>query len=767
MSNASLINSAVNRLVTQSEAVGRLAQDNGGFAAAVAAFESRDASAFRWVLERLEMLPYCEIICEWVRVKLCSLRCAEICNPIEKAPVPSLAQFARAIVDLTAHKNALRRVVDAVSCGDAAQYQFALNELNLGDFCQLICYWVCSVGYEEVCHAVCQPQPVTVSDPLLALRVAGESIGKLLKNEKVMDAVGKAAQAADFATIQSSIGSLVPGELCEIFCLFICIWWRVWTCRELCDVPPPIYTGPYAIEEAQNFAVAAGRLAKNPRAFGDLVTAALNRNAQAYGEIVNRFSLAPYCWQLCGWVSSGICFGFCIQICPQPGDVTPMFTKVGCYWIGPPVSDFNPNGTTTVGDLAFTGTIPLIGDIPDGTAATALEYRFTYQQISPTVGPVTNITGPMVPMTVLGSVQYTYWDGAHWVTTATPYYVNNPGATLTIPQEFGPPLTTSVNSNTDASGWIAIPQLNSSAAGQHGLFTQGSGQALALLDTTQLTNEVFDLTTPTVLAAGQTMPPGFLPTGTLSQKPIFQINFEAQTVTSSTPVSSNSLDAIALSNTSYKYLRHQDWPGPTPPVTLPWVLSVDIAELKSGGGCADLEDVIHALYTAYHPYIGTCSVYLQGPEVASMTTPPGGSITLPIQPSQGQVVGTGNGVAVAFSGTLTTPVLPGSVRVTAGSVIALDNGSGVISGGGVSGSITYATGAVSVSYPSAPGAGVQVLVEYNTNLASGTTGTPFDMTGLPPCAYILWLSATFNLTSGDPCGQVYGAQYDYIAFCTS
>jgi hypothetical protein len=457
-----------------------------------------------------------------------------------------------------------------------------------------------------------------------------------------------------------------------------------------------------------------------------------------------------------------LCFGFCIRVCTPPGDVTPLFTKVGCYLVGPPVSDFNANGTTIVGDLAFTKTIPLIGLIPDGTAPQALKYRFTYQQISPTVGAVTSITGAMVSPTVIGTVEYQFWNtmSASWELGSTPYYVNNPGATLTIPQQFGPALTVSVNSNTDASGWIVIPQLNSSAKTQLGLFTPAGGEALILLDTTQLTNETFDLTSP-ALTAGQTLPPG-----KLSQKPVFRINFEAQVVSTSAPVSANSLDAIALSNTSYTYLRHPDWPGPTPPVTSPWVLSVDIAELKSAGGCSELDDVIHALYTAYHPYIGSCSVYIQGPDVATMTTPPGGSLALPIQPSQGQVIGTGNAVTLNFSGVLTTPVLPGSVRVTAGSVIGLDNGSGGISGAGVSGTINYLTGAVAVTYTAAPGAGVEILVEYNTNLASGTVGAPFDMTGLPPCAYIIWLSATFNLTSGFTCGQVYGSQYDYIAYCT-
>lgn len=61
MSNASsnASGNAISRLASQSEAVGRLAQDSGGFAAVAAAFESKDANAFRWVLQRLDMLPYC------------------------------------------------------------------------------------------------------------------------------------------------------------------------------------------------------------------------------------------------------------------------------------------------------------------------------------------------------------------------------------------------------------------------------------------------------------------------------------------------------------------------------------------------------------------------------------------------------------------------------------------------------------------------------------------------------------------------------------
>jgi hypothetical protein len=148
-----------------------------------------------------------------------------------------------------------------------------------------------------------------------------------------------------------------------------------------------------------------------------------------------------------------------------------------------------------------------------------------------------------------------------------------------------------------------------------------------------------------------------------------------------------------------------------------------------------------------------------------MTVPSGGSITLPIQPNQGQVIGTGNGATTVFPGTLVTPVLPGSIRINTGAVIGRDNTIGSIAGAGITGTINYATGAISVAFTAAPAPGVQVLLDYDTNIASGSAGTPFDMTKLQPCAYMVWLQATLNLTTG--CGAIGGVYSDYIPFCTT
>ena len=109
MSTINLQQNAVSQLAAQADAVGKLAQDTGAFAAVVAAFESNDPDALSWVLQRLELLPQCELICEWIRVKWCGLRCVEVCGPLDpKVPLPSLPQFARALTQLASNEAAPR-----------------------------------------------------------------------------------------------------------------------------------------------------------------------------------------------------------------------------------------------------------------------------------------------------------------------------------------------------------------------------------------------------------------------------------------------------------------------------------------------------------------------------------------------------------------------------------------------------------------------------------------------------------------------------------
>jgi hypothetical protein len=471
MSNPSSNNNAVSRLASQSDAVGRLAQDSGGFAAVVAAFESKDANAFRWVLERLEMLPYCELICEWVRIKLCALRCAEICLPYRtQEEIPSLQKFAKAAVKLASNEKLLRRVVDAVACGDADAYQAAIDELGLGEFCHLICYWVCSVGYQRVCEYVCHPRPIFLPDAASELRSAGEAMAKFVKNEKAFDAIGKAAIAYKCETLQSAINEAGFQSECEILCRFICTWRYVWVCRELCEIPPRILTGVHAIEEAQSFALTTRQLANQPRVLGDLVAAVQSRNAKAYREIVTRYGFGPYCWQLCAWIGSVTCHEFCVCICPSDSN-HPWFTNVGDFNIAPGADIDTTTGLTLHPEnghggpnFAFFNNLSLGGFCPyaDPLTSQPMAYRFLFQPAgAPTPTPISPTSDYVYGVNGVSGVnvgyRYTLWHGNP--NALQKVWITGTGVTSPTPPVSTPSLTPPDHYIVpDANGWVEVDQ---------------------------------------------------------------------------------------------------------------------------------------------------------------------------------------------------------------------------------------------------------------------------------------------------------------------
>lgn len=88
----------------------------------------------------------------------------------------------------------------------------------------------------------------------------------------------------------------------------------------------------------------------------------------------------------------------------------------------------------------------------------------------------------------------------------------------------------------------------------------------------------------------------------------------------------------------------------------------------------------------------------------------------------GESVGTGNGATVTFTHTAAhLSVVPGTAIITAGSVVATDDGNGHLTGTGITaGTINYATGAVSITYSAAPPNTTPITMAYSHALP--TTG---------------------------------------------
>ncbi len=659
----------LNDLLEEAGAMGPLGKDERVFKPVFEAFRKADAKAFQAALKKARLLPRCHLVCRWLRSKECVLLCLQLAGPPPKElGRPNPRRLAEAIVRITSDEKAVAQLAAAVEKRDKAAFQRIVKQYELGPLTHFFCHWVCVVRYRLVCRWICEPNIVERPSLAAELLTAGHALRLLLENG--FDDAVAASQAGDAEKFRAVVNQAGLFHFCHFYCEWFCSWRCVLVCLTFCrEFPLVKIENP--VHEAFEFAHVMQALRKKPDELARLGAALDKGDPKAFAEIVRRLELVRFCFQLCHWLCYLRCRRFCIIVCPPP-DTIPLFTHVGAYHVDPIYGDFQPDGTTTAGGYAFTRTIPLDGILPDGTAIDAVEYRFRVAKFPGPAAPV-DVVAAMVAPTKIGQLQYWYWNGAFWTLGSSDYWVNNAGATATIPQQFGPPLVVPVNTPVKAGGWIEVPRENNFVIGGGGRFVR-SAAGMVALDTRKFTNEAFDLRVPAPgLKAGDSVP-----MAKRSEAPKYRIYCEARKVLGGAPVSSNQLDKIAFSNTAYTYTRHTEWAGGD--VTTKTVCSLDIGELFAPGatGCDKLKNDLHAYFTAYHPYLDSVSVSLEGQGVP----PPA-----PISP------------AIA-GGQATSP----------------------------------------------PG------------------GHFFNITALQPCAYILWLSATVNLTEG--WGLISDAtDSDHIAFC--
>lgn len=668
----------------EAAAAGELARDEKSFLAAYEAFRAQDPRAWQAVLQKLGLVARCHLVCRWIRSKECFFLCLDLCGiprPFDRPPDPRL--LAEAIVRLTSDEKAVKQLVQAVEKRDKAAFQQLAEAFKLGPLCHLFCHWVCVVRYRLICGWICDPLTPKPPDLVFELQAAGQALRRLLAEHGAFDAALAASNANDADKLADVFRQPGLRPFCHYFCEWFCSWRCALVCLTLCRQWPPVAVDN-PLKEAREFALVTQKLAEQRGDLESLGAAIGAGDAKAYGAIVERLKLQRYCIQLCHWICTLRCRRFCVLVCP-PVDTIPLFTHVGAYRVDPMWGDFQADGTTTAGRYAFTRTIPLRGIMPDGTAGEAYEYHFRVARYTslgppPVLGPTQDVDTSMIPATNIGELEYWYWNAAlsTWLVASADYYVNNPGATVSIPQPVGPPLVVPVNKNVKPGGWIEVPRENSLFAGGVGRFIPNGN--LANLDTRKLTSEAFDLRVPAPgLAAGDAVPAAKKAT-----KPVFKIFFEARKVVGGASVSGNDRDRIAMSNTAYTYQRHIEWAGGD--VTTKTVCSLDIFELIAPGatGCTRLNQHLHAMYTGYHPYLQGVSLWFEGNAIPA---------TLPV-------------AATPF-----TPLAPGADEAT-----------------------------------------------------SPAGGHDFNISGLHPCAYILWMTATVGLTEG--WGLIVDAtDTDHIAFC--
>jgi hypothetical protein len=301
---------------------------------------------------------------------------------------------------------------------------------------------------------------------------------------------------------------------------------------------------------------------------------------------------------------------FCINLCVDAKDIPDgnyfpaFFERVGGYDI---LTDFSATGfTNDAQNNAFTGGIPLLGQLPSGTNSNSMEYRFRIINAATSYELTPAQVKAAIPAFKIGEL------------------LKNLGAFVFAHSN----VVINPLIDADANGWIQVPRQNDFSVGGAGIFSPNGG-VLANLNTaavaldatnTRFAKDDFDITIPApALKAGSAVPPP-----KKAALHTFKIIFEARQVGSAVLEASNELTKIVFCNVSYKQRRHPSW-GYTGDVTLPAVTMLEINETTAiDAGCGTIVDTVTANYSCCHPHMDTLDIYIEGnvpvpPPISSIT----------------------------------------------------------------------------------------------------------------------------------------------------
>ncbi len=148
-------------------AAGKLAEDDRVLTGLLAAYQEGRYDEVHAVLEKLQLVRYCRLVCWWLCVVVPFLRCTRVCFElpiaIEEPPRPGdpgpIREWAKVTVGLAGRPEAVRALVEAARTGDDGRFTELVRELDLGRYCHYLCWWTHRLICYRRCFFVCPPLP--------------------------------------------------------------------------------------------------------------------------------------------------------------------------------------------------------------------------------------------------------------------------------------------------------------------------------------------------------------------------------------------------------------------------------------------------------------------------------------------------------------------------------------------------------------------------------------------------------------------------------
>lgn len=152
--------------------------------------------------------------------------------------------------------------------------------------------------------------------PAQLARETAETLGKLAADERLFARTVAAFQNADPDAFRETLEKAGIGIRCPIVCRWLCTWYCVRVCRLICD---PIVVDPGWVPELPAFAKGLARLMSDERNLTALIQAVEREESKTFHGILEQFELQPFCRLVCHWICHMRCRLFCNWACRLEG----------------------------------------------------------------------------------------------------------------------------------------------------------------------------------------------------------------------------------------------------------------------------------------------------------------------------------------------------------------------------------------------------------------------------------------------------------------
>jgi hypothetical protein len=594
----------LNEVLEGARDLGRLAEDEEAFRAVVDAFRAEDGESMNRLLEHHKLAGRCEIVCHWLRSKECVLLCLELAGPPPaEQEEPDLREFAEVVARLTADEELVELMAEAVQERDADAWRELIGKQQLERFSHLLCHWVCTVHYRLVCEVVCQPFEVPRPHLIPELQAAGQSLGRLVTDEKLFAEAVDAVRVGSCERLSTVLDRGGFGPFCFWICEWFCSWRCFLLCWQLCRIFP-LERPKSTVEEMLEFARAGGAIAKNKAQLERLTAAVTREDVETVQSLVKELKFERFCIQFCHWVCFLRCRLFCICVCP-PRTIA-VFTKIGGLYYNTDVHSLAPGSGLTVADgRAFYNTLRLNGGLSVVDGAPLVEYRFETVQVNDDGTTLSDGT-PILP--------------SSWV-PVTPAQIAATNIGSFIRPIASPPflevIEVWVNKSgpniftitPSADGWIQVPPMfpvPPMVTGSGWRFVPGS--------------DLIEFETETLAPSMTVVDETGVDAGSSAAAPLqTDVHYGVRMRLRDQGDSGDGTDAgtcshIAINNSRYDNISHHPyWPGGLYGATHELaVASIGIAELAAQP-CSELTKTLTVEFTAAHSNLGAVVITLEGP----------------------------------------------------------------------------------------------------------------------------------------------------------